>query len=211
MKARYPKGFTIGLSFWVIQDGNYKDFAVGTEFESGVVPSWEPELRKQAGERKYIRHLGEDRYAVGGRVAFSEHDSESCVDALSLEAGITFNFEIETSYDRGIPISWRPEVGDYVEGEALLVLPAPGQPISAFVYDGRMPPAQCRWRVRRIDVYSEHHPRRTSITRTEAMRRTGRGNLNVHDGKLRWLPDPNDIHRDATYLLECDLLGAASD
>ena len=64
----------IGLSSWIIQDGNYPDFAVGREAsfalefysEDGLAPAAEPVKRAE--------HLGESTYRVSGEVIHTDRN-----------------------------------------------------------------------------------------------------------------------------------------
>ena len=62
----------IGMSSWIIQDGNYPDFAVGREASFAVEFYSEDKLTPAAGPVKRAEHLGESNYRVSAEVIYTD-------------------------------------------------------------------------------------------------------------------------------------------
>ena len=127
----------VGLSSWIIQDGNYGDFTVGQHarfaLEFGVLDGW-----KRAAEGPLsAENLGASRYRVRARVAFVA-DGVSVIDA-----GAFMAFR-EGGHD-GM------QLGELVEGLVYLGI----DPF--FYFEGLyktpgMPPLSYQWLIREIQL-----------------------------------------------------------
>jgi hypothetical protein len=69
-----PREISIGLSAWIIQDGNYGDFSVGQRARFAL------EFHPHAMERTqrtepFLHHLGGGRHRARGRVVFASKEA----------------------------------------------------------------------------------------------------------------------------------------
>ena len=71
MEQLHREEWLIGLSSWVIQDGNYVDFAVG-ERRRFAVGFFADDLHEGAPGLKHAKALGEGRYEMSGQVIVAD-------------------------------------------------------------------------------------------------------------------------------------------
>ncbi|HMN41626.1 MAG TPA: hypothetical protein PKE29_12330 [Phycisphaerales bacterium] len=135
-----PSPMHIGLSAWIIQDGNYDDFACGElrRFALEFYPA--RGLRAASGEAPGLVHLDNAMYSAGGRVCHAGPD------AWVVDFGGVMAFR-----DEAAP-SWARE-GALVAGDVYLG-------IDPFFYFERLyklpgvPPLIYEWRIEAIDMDS---------------------------------------------------------
>lgn len=127
----------IGVSSWIIQDGNYGDFTVDRH-EAFALEYWSRDgLRTAPDGPLTAQHLGGARYQVRARVIFL------CEDACVIDTGAF------VAYGDGAPTDAR--AGASIAGELYLG-------IDPFTYTEQlcaipgMPPLAYRWRVRAIQL-----------------------------------------------------------
>jgi hypothetical protein len=126
----------VGLSSWIVQDGNYGDFAVGQQARFAL-EFYPPNGLRPAGEGPLTaEHLGASRYRIHGRVVFVGPG------VWAIDTGVFVAFEERQPPDH-------TKVGGWVEGELYLGI----DPFFYFGYlyriDG-MPPLMYTWQVRTI-------------------------------------------------------------
>ena len=97
--------FSVAVHSWIIQDGNYGDFAVGDEAEFALEFS-ENTLRPSASKETLARHLGHGVYEVCAQVLFA--DAKAWVIDFGLCA-----FREATPPEFAVPGTW-------VEGKLLV-------------------------------------------------------------------------------------------
>jgi hypothetical protein len=177
--------WSLGLSAWVIQDGNYGDFERGQRAELAVEFYFE-ETPVLSGEAPGVRHLGGCTYELTGRVVLNE--SEVWV----LDFGIL-------AYQRlRAPRDWN--VGDVVRGRATLG-------VDPFFYferlgaDPAMPALIYTWDVARMLRQS------APLVESEGVFERDASQLDWAEiaATDAWADDGGS----AEYVLECELLAEA--
>lgn len=125
----------IGLSSWIIQDGNYGDFTAGEQTKFALEFAALDDLKTAVNGPLMAKHLGASRYRVRARVAFVA-DRAVVIDADDFMAFCTQPLE-------------GAQLGAFVEGNVYLG-------IDPFFYFENlhavpgMPPLSYRWIVREI-------------------------------------------------------------
>jgi hypothetical protein len=125
----------LGLSSWIIQDGNYGDFAPGDRVEAAVEFGFDERLELAESSAPSARHVDGSTYEVIGRVVLIE------ADVWVIDVGLcVFN---EHKPPQGLA------VGDVVAGDAYLGV----DPFFYFERLGKrpsMPPLIYTWQVLEI-------------------------------------------------------------
>lgn len=67
------KEFTIGLSSWIIQDGNYGDFAVGDDTQFAL-EFYSEEIKKSDDQKIKMERIEDAQYIVNGLVVFLDEE-----------------------------------------------------------------------------------------------------------------------------------------
>ncbi len=182
--------FEVGLSAWIVQDGNYSDFEVGKEYEFALECGPEGLILNNQPSRS-LKRLSEARYAFDAEV-------------LIHEPGLTvLDVGILCYHDGAIGDSLTP--GQYVSGELYLGI----DPFFWFESHSQradLPRLTYRWRVTGILLETtgwqelvdsnggkfrsrvEHPTTFTPVNQTNA-----------------WIDDGQHAH----YILQCALLGPA--
>ncbi len=127
----------IGLSSWIIQDGNYGDFSVGQRTKFALEFNALEELRAAAEGPPTAKHLGASRYHVRACVAFVAKA------VWVIDAGAFMAFRERPPHGT--------QLGGFVEGEVYLGI----DPF--FYFEGLyktpgMPPLSYRWLIREIQL-----------------------------------------------------------
>lgn len=126
----------VGVSSWIVQDGNYGDFAVGQQARFALEFYPPNGLRRAAEGPMSAEHLGASRYRIHGRVGFVGPG------VWAIDTGLFVAFEERQPPDHA-------KVGGWVEGEVYLGI----DPFFYFEYLHRIdgiPPLTYTWQVRAI-------------------------------------------------------------
>jgi hypothetical protein len=180
--------FFVGLSSWIIQDGNYSDFAAGSAAKFAL--EFYPHAMQfaQSGEEQSER-IRASRYHVRGQVLYANRS------AWVIDFGIM-------AYQNQEP-RWTVNKGSWVEGEIYLG-------IDPFFYFEElhalpgMPPLQYEWRIRNIFLETtpwlsaKDETGRTVLTRDE-QRESFIEIAETH----AWEDDQGRAH----YILQCERIG----
>ena len=179
----------VGLSSWIIQDGNYGDFAVGQEAEFALEVYAPKGLRPVEHGPPLAEHLGASRYRVRGLVLFTGPN----VWVIGTGSFMAFQEQPPPGHVRD---------GSWVEGEICLGI----DPYFYFEYlhrlDG-MPPLTYSWVMRGIvretTPWMEAKNEKGQTCRTRDERRESFVPIRKTDA---WHDDGGDAH----YVLECERL-----
>lgn len=183
--------WSIGLAAWIIQDGNYGDFAAGDRAEFAVEFYAPDELADAIGAQPHASHLGDGMYDITARVVHAHERG------WVLDFGILAYREEEhfpTMRARGV------EVGSLVTGRVSLGVD-PFFYFEALARIPEWPDLIYTWDVR--EIWRETAPFVQS------------GNVHVRDESRRArvsVPRTDAWHDDSgngDYLFVCDLVAAA--
>ena len=176
-----PQLLQVGLSSWIIADGNYRDFSVGEVRSFALEYHNEHEFRPTASAVSQ-RYLGDARYEVAGRRAhlggLSQHLTPTwCV----IDVGVL-------AYRELLSFAVPPESfsGDLYLG------------VDPFFYFERLsretdaPPLVYNWRIHRIEV--------------ETAPRVLKDGFMIYDPHKRKLADAQDTKRGEDFVLHCERL-----
>ena len=179
----------VGLSAWIIQDGNYDDLAVGQEAKFALEFYPPHGLQPAQDGPVNAERLTGSRYRVRGRVVFSDPS------VWVIDAGTFMAFS-----DRQPPP--HAVVGAWVEGEVYLGI----DPFFYFEYLHRMqgmPPLTYTWTVR--NIVRETTPwieAKDALGRAYTTRDTTREAFVPTQKTKAWDEDGGNGH----YVLECHLI-----
>jgi hypothetical protein len=126
----------VGLSAWIVQDGNYDDFTTGQEAKFALEFYPPHGLRPAAPGPKSAEHLSASRYRVHAQVVFAADG------VWVIDAGLFIAFAERQPPPHAVAGAW-------VEGEVYVGI----DPFFYFEYlhkNAEMPPLSYRWRVRWI-------------------------------------------------------------
>ena len=126
----------VGLSAWIVQDGNYADFTTGQDAKFALEFYSPVGLRPAAPGPMTAEHLSASRYRVHAQVVFAS--DAVCV----IDAGLFVAFEERQPPPHAV-------AGGWVEGEVYVGI----DPFFYFEYlhkNEGMPPLSYRWQVQRI-------------------------------------------------------------
>jgi hypothetical protein len=176
-----PELLQVGLSSWIIADGNYRDFSVDDVRSFALEYYNEHELRPATSSISH-RHLGDAHYAVAGRRAhlggLSQHLTPTwCVidfDVLAYRELHSF-----------------PVPPECFSGEIYLGV----DPFSYFERlscEADAPPLIYNWRIHRIEV--------------ETAPRVLKDGFMIYDPDKRKLADVQDTRRGEDFVLHCERL-----
>lgn len=178
---RLSRVLQVGLSSWIIGDGNYKDFSVGDVRSFALEYHNDHEFRPATGAIS-SRHLGNARYAVTGRRAhLGGHSQQLTPTWCVIDIGVL-------AYRELLGFAAPP---DLFAGEIYLG-------VDPFFYFERLsserdaPPLIYNWRIHRIEV--------------ETAPRVPKGGMMIYDPDKRKLADVQDTKRGEDFVLHCECL-----
>lgn len=179
----------VGISSWIVQDGNYGDFAVGENRRFALEFHSPAGLRRSLEGSKTAQHLGASRYRIHAEIVFIQQG------LWVIDAGLFVAFE-----ERQPPSEAR--IGGWIEGDIYLGI----DPFFYFEYLHRiegMPPLTYTWIVQAIMLETTPWVERSEQGRQYRMRdETKESFIPVLKTKA-WEDDGGNGH----YVLGCEMLG----
>ena len=185
-----PKSLEIGLSSWIIQDGNYPDFQIGNEYKFALEISPRSIQRVEA-DGTFLNHIQESEYTFNGKVLFREPR------LTVVDVGVLCYHEGE--------ISKEFEPGDFISGDLYLGV----DPFFWFETHAKRrdaPNLIYRWMLNGILLETTEWQ--------ESINSSGRRLLSRNEQTKSFKPVGktdawNDDNGHAHYILQCNLLGPA--
>lgn len=185
-KGEKMKELYVGLSSWVIQDGNYSDFVKDDKAEFAL-EIYSQNIEKTDSHKTYCEHIEDTEYKIEGRVVFIDNEF------LVIDVGILIYWQNDKS---------KFKVNDYISGNVFIGIDPFFYFESGYKNKG-IPALIYTWRIKEIRIetapFIENKDETGCIILVRDKGKSNKININKTDA---WKDDNG--HGD--YTLVCELL-----